>query len=274
MFVSLSTDFGAASTATCAGVVHSLAPGATVLVLSDEITKYQIVEGAMLLRRALPYLPVGVHVGIVDPGVGTPRRPIAVETARGDVLVGPDNGLLVPVCEPLGGIEAVYRLDNPDYRLPSVSSTFHGRDIFAPAAAHIALGVELPSLGAELPPDELVRLDIPAPRVSAGEMVVPVLYIDEFGSLILGGERGHLDEAFGLGDEYGARLEVGWTDDSGETRTVTMPFQHTFGAVPRGHLLCYGDSSGWLGVAVNQGSAALDLGLGPGDVVTVRESRG
>ena len=133
-FVSLATDFGAAYTAICAGVVHTIAPDANVLVLSDEITPYGVREGAMLLRQALPYLPLGVHVGIVDPGVGTSRRPVAIATGRGDVLVGPDNGLLVPAAEALGGVVGAHVLENPEYRLPSVSASFHGRDVFSPAA--------------------------------------------------------------------------------------------------------------------------------------------
>ncbi|MDF5756130.1 SAM-dependent chlorinase/fluorinase [Spongiactinospora sp. TRM90649] len=274
MFVSLSTDFGASSTAICAGVVHSIAPRATVLVLSDEIGQYRIVEGAMLLRRALPYLPVGVHMGIVDPGVGTSRRPVAVETVRGDVLVGPDNGLLVPAAELLGGIATVHRLDNPDYRLPRVSGTFHGRDVFAPAAAHIALGADLDTLGVELAADDLVTLDIPAPQVGEGELVLPVLYTDEFGSLVLGGERADLSAALGLRELAGTRVVVAWTGPDGEPRTVAVPFEHTYGAVPAGQPLCYEDSSGWLGVAVNQGSAARRLGIAPGDVITLRADQG
>ncbi|WP_262403681.1 S-adenosyl-l-methionine hydroxide adenosyltransferase family protein [Actinomadura sp. CNU-125] len=132
-FISLATDFGAAYTGICAGVMYGIVPDANVLVLSDEITPFDVREGAMLLRQALPYLPVGVHVGIVDPGVGTPRRPVAVRTGRGDVLVGPDNGLLVPAAETLGGIVAAHELENPAHRLPSVSASFHGRDVFSPS---------------------------------------------------------------------------------------------------------------------------------------------
>lgn len=103
-----------------------------MLVLSDEITPFDVREGAMLLRQALPYFPVGVHVGIVDPGVGTPRLPLAIETGRGDVLVGPDNGLLVPAAGRLGGVVRAHALENPAYRLPEVSASFHGRDVFSP----------------------------------------------------------------------------------------------------------------------------------------------
>jgi hypothetical protein len=142
-FVSLLTDFGARdpSAAICRAVVLGIAPDALVVDVSHEVTKYRIDEGALLLWSALPYLPLGAHVAVVDPGVGTERLAIAVETVRGDVLVGPDNGVLWPGAERLGGITRAHVISNPMYRLPVVSSSFHGRDIFSPAAAHLALGV-------------------------------------------------------------------------------------------------------------------------------------
>ncbi|MFI0409544.1 S-adenosyl-l-methionine hydroxide adenosyltransferase family protein [Actinomadura sp. 3N508] len=260
-FVSLATDFGAAYTGICAGVVYSIAPGATVLVLSDEITPYAIAEGAMLLRQALPYFPVGVHVGIVDPGVGTRRRPVAVETGRGDVLVGPDNGLLVPAAEALGGVVRAHVLENAAYRLPSVSTSFHGRDVFSPAAAHIAVGVDVAELG---PPAEPLPLDVPAPAVSPGELTAPILYTDRFGSLILNAGPDDLRAAFGP-LAYGTPLELWVPGDAGR-----VTFEETFGAVAPGEPLVWVDSSGRLGLAVNQGSAADRFGLGEPGAVTLR----
>ncbi|MFF0522610.1 S-adenosyl-l-methionine hydroxide adenosyltransferase family protein [Actinomadura nitritigenes] len=265
-FVSIATDFGAAYTSICAGVVHTIAPEANVLVLSDEITPFDVVEGAMLLRQALPYLPVGVHTGIVDPGVGTPRRPLAVETERGDVLVGPDNGLLVPAAEALGGIVRAHALENPAYRLPEVSTSFHGRDIFSPAAAHVAAGVDVADLGA---PVEPVPLDLPAPVARDGELTAPVLYTDRFGSLVLGAERDDLAAAFGA-LEPGTPLEVEWSVPDGPSRTALVPFERTFGSVAAGEPLLWIDSSGWLGLAVNQGRAADVLGLAGARTVTLR----
>ncbi|MQY03111.1 SAM hydrolase/SAM-dependent halogenase family protein [Actinomadura macrotermitis] len=260
-FASLATDFGAAYSAICAGVIYKIAPAANVLVLSDEITPYAIVEGAMLLRQALPYLPVGVHVGIVDPGVGTPRHPVAVRTGRGDVLIGPDNGLLVPVAEELGGVVAAHRLENPAYRLPAVSNSFHGRDIFSPAAAHALNGVDIAEFG---PATGLLPLDLPAAAVAAGTLTAPVLYTDQFGSLILA--AGPDDLAAALGDPpYGTALEVSW--DGGSAR---VPFAETFGKVAEGEPLVWVDSSGRLGLAVNQGSAAARFGLSDAAVLTLR----
>ncbi|WP_433467958.1 SAM hydrolase/SAM-dependent halogenase family protein [Spirillospora sp. CA-128828] len=266
-FVSLATDFGAAYTAICAGVVYSIAPAANVLVLSDEITPFDVREGAMLLRQALPYLPVGVHTGIVDPGVGTPRLPVAIETGRGDVLVGPDNGLLVPAAERLGGAVRAHALENPAYRLPEVSASFHGRDVFSPAAAHVVNGVDVADLGARVDP---VPLDVPPPAVRDGELTVPVLYTDRFGSLILGAEREDLTAAFGELPP-GTPLDVAWTVPVPGAERVT--FEETFGAVSPGVPLLWIDSSGWLGLAVNQGSAAEILGLAGVRTVTLRVPR-
>ncbi|MGP4027911.1 SAM hydrolase/SAM-dependent halogenase family protein [Actinomadura sp. 3N407] len=262
-FVSLATDFGAAYTAICAGVVYTIAPAANVLVLSDEITPFGVREGAMLLRQALPYLPAGVHLGIVDPGVGTQRRPVAVETGRGDVLVGPDNGLLVPAADRLGGVVRAHVLENPAYRLPGVSASFHGRDIFSPAAGHIAAGVEVSDLGS---PAEPLPLDVPSPVVGDGELTVPVLYTDRFGSLILGAEPEDLAAAFGP-LPYGTPLGVVWTAPGPGSARVT--FEETFGGVSPGEPLVWVDSSGWLGLAVNQGSAAVAFGLAGTETVTL-----
>ncbi|MEU8802163.1 SAM-dependent chlorinase/fluorinase [Spirillospora sp. NPDC048819] len=262
-FVSLATDFGAAYTAICAGVVYTIAPAANVLVLSDEITPFGVREGAMLLRQALPYLPVGVHVGIVDPGVGTARRPVAIETGRGDVLVGPDNGLLVPAAAELGGIVRAHALENPAYRLPAVSASFHGRDIFSPAAGHIAAGVGVSDLGSPVGP---LPLDVPSPVVGDGELTAPVLYTDRFGSLILGAEPEDLTAAFGP-LPHGTPLEVVWTLPAPGSARVT--FEETFGGVAPGEPLLWIDSSGRLGLAVNRGSAAEALGLAGAETVTL-----
>ncbi|WP_067819675.1 SAM hydrolase/SAM-dependent halogenase family protein [Actinomadura kijaniata] len=265
-FVSLATDFGAAYSAICAGVVYSITPDANVLVLSDEITPYAIVEGAMLLEQALPYLPVGVHVGIVDPGVGTRRYPVGIATGRGDLLVGPDNGLLVPAAEALGGVVRAHRLENPAYRLPEVSTSFHGRDVFSPAAAHLASGVDLAEFG---PATDLIRLDPPPAAVRDGALETTVLYADQFGSLILAAGRDDLTAA--LGDlPFGTALELAWTGPDGIPRTARAPFEETFGRVAKDEPLLWIDSSGRLGLAVNQGSAAARFGLGGSAALTIR----
>ncbi|MFI6520228.1 S-adenosyl-l-methionine hydroxide adenosyltransferase family protein [Spirillospora sp. NPDC050679] len=265
-FISLATDFGNAYSAICAGVMYSITPSANVLVLSDEITPYAIVEGALLLRQALPYLPQGVHVGIVDPGVGTPRHPIGVETGRGDVLIGPDNGLLVPAAEALGGVRRAHLLENPAYRLPAVSTSFHGRDIFSPAAAHVAGGVDLADLG---PAAEPMALDLPAAEVGDGLLTATVLYADQFGSLILSADRADLTAALGE-VPYGTVLELTWTAADGAERTARVPFAETFGKVAPGEPLVWVDSSGRLGFAINQGAANARFGLVATGTLTIR----
>ena len=148
-FVSLTSDWGVRdpSPAICRGVVLGIAPNALIVDISHEVDKYNIRHGALMLWCALPFLPIGAHVCVVDPGVGTARRPVAIETGRGDYLVGPDNGVLLPGAERLGGVIRVHQIENAQYRLPVLSSTFHGRDLFTPAAAHLALGVPLEAIG-------------------------------------------------------------------------------------------------------------------------------
>jgi S-adenosyl-L-methionine hydrolase (adenosine-forming) len=271
-FVSLTSDFGARdpSAAICRGVVLAIAPDALVVDISHEIAKFQVRDGALLLWCALPYLPIGAHVAVVDPGVGTERLPLALETLRGDVLVGPDNGLLIPAAQRLGGIVSAHVLENPEYRLPEVSSSFHGRDLFAPAAAHMALGVPIDVLGPPIDPRELVVVEWPEPEVKPGELSTAVIYVDTFGNAKLAGEPEQLFEALGpLG--YGDRLVVhvaGSRKDS-----ASAPWLMTFGDADPGELLVYEDSYGRLCLATNQGSAAEALDLGEGTRIGISRDR-
>lgn len=256
-FVSLLTDFGLRdpSAAICKGVILGVCPQAQVIDISHEVGKFAIRDGALLLWCALPYLPVGVHVAVVDPGVGTGRRPIAVRVGRGDVLIGPDNGLLVPVLERLGGPVEARAVENRAYRLEPVSTSFHGRDIFSPAAGHVAAGAELESLGPPVDLDSLVALSFPEPRVEPGRLETQVIYVDTFGNLKLGAMGEELHAAFGpLAN--GTPLRV-----SAEGRAIELAWGSTFGDVSPGIPLLYEDSYGRLCLAVNQGSAAKQLRL-------------
>jgi len=270
--VSLMTDFGARdpSPGICRGVILSIAPQTTVIDLTHEIAKYRILDGALVLWSAVPHLPVGVHVAVVDPGVGTERLPIAIATSRGDVLVGPDNGLLVPAAERLGGIVGAHALQNPDFRLPRVSNVFHGRDIFSPAAAHLSLGVPLQAFGPPIEASALVRLDIPVAEVGHGELRTAVIYVDSFGNVKLAGETSDLIAAVGpLASGDLLRIEL----PGGHVRSeVVIPWTTTFGLVPPGELLTVEDSYGRLSIAVNQGSGAAQLGLHGGDRVVIRRA--
>lgn len=268
-FISLLSDFGVRdpSAGIMRSVVLGIAPDAAVVDISHEIRKYAVRDGALLLWCAIPFTPIGAHVAVVDPGVGTERRPIAIETLRGDYLVGPDNGLLVPAAARLGGVMRVHALENPQYRLPVVSSSFHGRDIFAPAAAHLAIGVPLEFMGPAIDPRTLVLLDWPEPDVYDGLLRTSVIYLDTFGNVKLSALGGHLLNAFpGIapGDRLWLRIE-----DAGGWRDMSVPWVGTFGHVPPGSPLIFDDSYGRLSIAVNQGSAMQELGLREDAVVTV-----
>jgi S-adenosylmethionine hydrolase len=271
-FVSILTDFGARdpSAAICRGVIAGIAPDATVVDISHEVRKYAIRDGALLLWCALPYLPVGVHVGVVDPGVGTARRPIAIRAGRGDVLVGPDNGLLLPPLERLGGLAEARLLDNRGLWRETISSSFHGRDIFSPVGAHLAAGTRFEEVGPVVDPDSLVRLALPPVTVSDGLLETGVIYVDTFGNVKLAGLVEDLERAVGSlapGDRLA--LELG---ASRHSRTVQLPWASTFGELPPGTPLVYEDSYGRACIAVNQGSAAEALALTEDLAVAIRRA--
>jgi len=266
-FVSLLTDFGGESApAVCRGVIWSIAPEARILDLNHNVPKFAIRDGAFLLSRAVGYLPVGVHLAVVDPGVGTPRRPIAIRTERGDLLVGPDNGLLRPAALVLGGIVEARLLANAGLFLPRVSNTFHGRDLFAPSAAHLAAGTPFTEVGPVVATDELVELDLPTATARAGGLDTAVLFIDSFGNSRLAGRPEDLESVIGPLDP-GRRLRL----ILGRSGTVVdLPWASTFGEQPEGAGLVYDDADyDGLAIAVNQGSARERFGLAIDDPVRV-----
>jgi hypothetical protein len=259
-FVSVTADFGPVAAAICRGVVLTIAPGATVVDLTADVPAFDIRAGSIDLWYAIPYLPVGIHVGIVDPGVGTDRLAVAIETERGDVLIGPDNGLLIPAAERAGGITRVHVLEAAEYRLPTVTTTFHGRDVFAPAAGHLASGTPLAAFGRALDPASLVRLPEPTPVAADGGLRTEVVAVDSFGNLYLAG--GPADLAAATGElRPGRSLRV---DEA------TATWAETFGGVAPGALLLFEDSDGRLCLAVNQASAHASTGLREGDTVLIR----
>ena len=270
-FISLTSDWGVRdpSPAICRGVALGIAPEALIVDITHEVQKYNIRHGALMLWCALPFLPIGAHVCVVDPGVGTSRRPLAIETARGDYLVGPDNGVLLPGAERLGGVTRVHRIENAQYRLPVVTSTFHGRDLFTPAAAHLALGVPLESIGPEVDPAQLTPLDSwPEPVVKDGELTATVLYIDTFGNIKLGALAGQIAEALpDLHHGETVSLRVGHS----KGRQIQVLWAATFAQVSPGDHLLYEDSYGRLCIAQNQGDAAQSLELEEG--MTLRLTR-
>lgn len=263
-FISFLTDFGPdGPAAICRGVMLGIARDAQIVDLAHGIRKYAIAEGAYLLESAVTYLPVGVHVAVVDPGVGTERLPIGLRAARGDLLVGPDNGLLVPAAERLGGVVEARVLENRALMLAVSSSTFHGRDIFAPIAAHLAAGTPFAAVGPTLPVGGLVRLAIPAPDVLDGALATSVLYVDSFGNVRLAAGPEDLERAVGP-LEAGRPLVVSFEGMSGQPPVVERTtWQPTFGRVPVGTSLLFRDSLGRVALADNQGDAAGRLGVAP-----------
>lgn len=270
-FISFLTDFGPDGPAPiCRGVMLSIAADARILDIGHSIRKFAVAEGAYLLASAVPYLPVGIHVGVVDPGVGTDRLPIAIRTQRGDVLVGPDNGLLLPAADALGGPVEARALENRDLMLPATSSTFHGRDIFAPVAAHLAIGTPFAAVGPEVPIARLVRLALPRAEVAGDELRTAVIYVDSFGNVRFAARRADLTAAIGSLDP-GRRVVVEFEAADGRGPIVERTtWQPTFGQVPVGDSLLFEDSLGRVALADNQGDAASRLQVGADRAARIR----
>lgn len=258
-FISFLTDFGVGSSApsVCRGVMLGIAPDARLVDVTHAVRHFAVRDGAFLLARSVPYFPVGVHVAVVDPGVGTARRPIALRAARGDVLVGPDNGVLVPAGEALGGIAEARSLENRELWLPTVSRTFHGRDIFSPVAAHLAGGTPFEAVGPILERTAITDLALPGAVAREGGVDTAVLFIDAFGNCRLAGETADLAAMAALDRGRQFRLII-----PGAAEPVVVPWVATFGEVAVGAPLLFEDAD-YAGpaLAVNQGSAAERFGL-------------
>jgi len=261
-FISFLTDFGPDSAAAiCRGVMVSIEPDVQIVDISHSVRKYQIRDGAFLLWCAMPWMPRGVHVAVVDPGVGTARRPIGIRTGRGDVLIGPDNGLLMPAADRLGGIVEVRELANPDMMLGDTTMTFHGRDIFAPIGAHLAAGRSFEEIGPVVPVADLVALAFASPAARDGGLDSSIVYIDSFGNLRLAGDPTDLEAAIGaLTPGRALTLRFAATADGPEIVEQTT-WELTFGATALGASLLYEDSFARLAYADNQGNVAARLGL-------------
>ena len=259
-WISLCTDYGWTDgfVAVCHGVIARIAPQARVLDVTHAIGPGDVRHGSVVLADTLPWLPPAVHVAVVDPGVGTARRGVALVSGEA-VLVGPDNGLLVAAARALGEVRAAYQLVEPSYRLPTVSATFHGRDVFAPAAAHLARGVPPDALGPEVDPASLVSLPAPVCQVDGGRIRVEVLAVDHFGNVALAAGAAEL-AASGLRAGESAMLR--WPTGARPVR-----LGETFADVAHGELVALLDAAGHLAVACHGGSAARHTGLRPGAVV-------
>ena len=243
----------------CKGVILRIAPKAAVIDLTHEVPGFAVEAGAEILEHATRYMPEDtVYLAIVDPGVGTERRALALSARDGALLVGPDNGLLIPAANSLGGIKSAVSLTNADFHLRPVSNTFHGRDIFSPAAARLAMGLNPARLGEVVDPASLTRIELPGiEREGANTLVASIISVDRYGNARLSATTEE------TGFRFGALLKV----EAGERGEMLVRYVETFGHSKVGDLVFVPDSHQCLGLSVNKGHAARALALKMGDRV-------
>lgn len=247
----------------CRAVIARIAPATPVIDVTHGVRRHAIAEGAAILARALPYAEPGVHLAVVDPGVGGERRCVAVRAAEEDrVLVGPDNGLLAAALERFGGPAEAADVSRTRVRLEPLSATFHGRDIFAPVAAHLSLSEPLHALGEPIDPGSLAGSPLRSPQVVSQGMLAHAVLIDTYGNVSLDVPHERLPET---GLRMGRGVEV---VAAGGRHTAS--YSQTFADAPAGALVLYEDSYRHLALAVNRGNAAELLGIGPGAEVVLR----
>jgi S-adenosylmethionine hydrolase len=253
------TDFGVVddSVAICRGVMYGIMPDVRIVDLTHQVTPFSIFDGARFLYGATPYYPAGtVFVVVVDPGVGSTRKAIVARSKRGQYFVLPDNGVLTFV-EQRDGIDEVREVTNPDWMIGSkLSSTFHGRDIFSPVAAHLARGDDWKTVGPEMPVKDLVRLDVKIAKLDDHGLNATIIATDgPFGNLVTNVDG---NDFLKLGYQRGQEVPVKIGD-----RDMKLKFVRTFSDVPLNQPLLYIDSRGHLGLAVNQNSFAATYGTRP-----------
>jgi S-adenosylmethionine hydrolase len=242
----------------CHGVIARIAPRVRVIDITHGIARHDVRAGALVLRRALAYMPAGVHVAVVDPGVGSERGAVALRCASEEhVLVGPDNGLLTLAARRFGGAAEAVDIGASPFALEPVAASFHGRDVFAPVAAHLALGAPLATTGSPVDPADLVELEISRAVVTGGALVAQVLHADGYGNVLLDAEP---EDLVAIGLRPGDAISV---------NGVRARYAATFADVPTGGLLLYADSYGGPSLAVNRGSALDALGLAAGALVEI-----
>jgi S-adenosylmethionine hydrolase len=266
-YLSFLTDYGLEDgfVAACHGVAARIAPAVSIIDITHLVQPGDVRRGAAVLAQTVAYLPPAVHVAVVDPGVGTTRRAVAV--AAGDsILVGPDNGLLSWAVAALGGGKEAVQLTNGELWLHPVSATFHGRDIFMPVAAHLAGGLELAAAGDNVAVDELIALPAPTSRLHDGAAEGEVMSVDRFGNVQLSipaADAGRL----GVGIGSAVIVRCG-------RRQFTVPYLDTFAAGAPGEIVAFTDSAGLISLAINAGDAAQQLGLPPGAHVRISQAHG
>ncbi len=258
--ISFLSDYGTADefVGIVKSVVRGFAPDVAVIDITHQVPAHDVRAGSLTLARSVQYLAPGVVLAVVDPGVGTARKGVAVEVGDGQsVLVGPDNGLLAPAVAMVGGATRAVELTNADYQLPAPGPTFAGRDVFAPAAAHLCTGVPLQELGPEVDPALLLPGVMPVARQEGGTLVAEVLWVDRFGNAQLNVDPEDLDG-------WGERVRAAWGDTGRSAVRAT-----TYDELGPGELGMIVDSYGLASLALARRSAAHELGLGVGTEVTL-----
>jgi S-adenosylmethionine hydrolase len=258
-WITLTTDYGLSDgfAGMLHGVIAQQAPWVGVVDITHQIPPGDVPRGAAILAQVVGHFPPAVHLGVVDPGVGTSRRALAIETPGG-ILVGPDNGLLPGAADALGGVVSAVRLTNRSWFSPSVSNTFHGRDVFAPVAARLAAGLPLAAAGPALDPAALVRLPEPVVVVGDGFLEAEVLTVDRFGNVQLAAPGSALDGLTEVVLVGGVRAIRGTTFADGQP----------------GRLIVYVDSAGKVAIAINGGRAVVALAVTPGDTLRIVSAGG
>jgi S-adenosyl-L-methionine hydrolase (adenosine-forming) len=266
-FITFTSDYGLEDefVGVCHGVIKRFAPEVEILDISHAIPPQDLRAGATVLAQAVPYMPSAVHLAIVDPGVGTERRAVVIGTRHGPLLIGPDNGLLWLASEELGGALEAHEITREDLCLQPKSRTFHGRDIFAPIAARLALGMPPQEVGPAVAVEDLQRLELPSARVDDDHVHGQIVQTDHFGNLQLNISRADV-ESLGmiLGDPVELRI-------GGKAQAVR--FCQTFAEVPIGRLAIIEDAHRRIAVVVNRGSAAKRLEARRGDPVILARSQ-
>lgn len=264
--ITLSSDFGKQTqgVGNMEGVVYSINPDAKIIHLMHGIEGFSIMAAARTMETVF-YMPVGFHVCVVDPGVGTKRKAVIIKVGRGDYFVGPDNGCLMTAPRLLGGIEKAVEITNEKYMITPVSPIFHGRHIFAPAAAWLSKGVPVQEFGPEINPKDLAKAPYGEAVVQGGSIEATVIHVNHFGSLHLNILQEELDK---LNLAKGETVEL-----STGKKKITVPFYDTFGEVAAGKPLIMKDDYRRIEVAVNCGSFANEYSVGVGDRIVIRSSQ-
>lgn len=243
------------------GVLARLAPRSPVIDITHSIVPGDVRSGALALTRAIQYLPEGVILAVVDPGVGTDRRALAARTEAG-IFVGPDNGLLSPAVAMVGGADLVVSVENPEIRIPSSGATFHGRDVFAPAAGLLASGeAQLADLGPQADPEGLTPLLLPLPEIEGGRIAGEAWWVDRFGNVETNIGPDEMREA-GFEPGQAIQLHVG-------AMSYEVPWVSTYGEVDEGEALLHVDSAGLMALAVRGGRADEAFSLANGMALTL-----